>query len=183
MQVQIDLNYEIDAYGADFVFNIHAAHTGNQRVSNEQLVINQDIPYQVHTDPFTRTRYLRLHGEPGTLQLSYSATVDITHHRSDPSQLAEVPVRYLPQEVMGYVYPSRYCQSDRLLRMANKEFGALWQGHSRVQAIRDWVHNHVAFTSNTSNSNTAAVDTLVERVGVCRDFAHLMIACAATLPT
>ena len=77
---------------------------------------------------------------------------------------------------MGYIYPSRYCQSDRLLRLATNEFGALWQGHSRVQAICDWVQRHVAFTSNTSNSNTSAVDTLVEQVGVCRDFAHLMIA-------
>lgn len=176
MEVQIDLSYEIDAYGADFVFNIHAAHTASQAVSGERLVINQAIPYQVHTDPATNNRYLRLHGEPGTLELSYTATVDITHHRSDPSQLAEVPVRYLPQEVLGYIYPSRYCQSDRLLRLANNEFGALWQGHSRVQAICDWVRKHVAFTSNTSNSNTAAVDTLIEQVGVCRDFAHLMIA-------
>ena len=77
---------------------------------------------------------------------------------------------------MGYIYPSRYCQSDRLLRLALNEFGGLWQGHSRVQAICDWVKKHVAFTSNTSNSNTSAVDTLIEQVGVCRDFAHLMIA-------
>ena len=49
-------------------------------------------------------------------------------------------------------------------------------GYARVQAICNWVNRHVAFTSNTSNSMTSAVDTLVERVGVCRDFAHLMIA-------
>ncbi len=176
MELEIGLNYEIDQYGADFVFNIHAAHTPSQAVSNERLVINQSIPQHIHTDPATGNRYLRLHGEPGTLQVSYSATVDITHHRTDPMQLAEVPIRRLPQEVMGYIYPSRYCQSDRLLRLALNEFGALWQGHSRVQAIRDWVQKHVAFTSNTSNSNTSAVDTLVEQVGVCRDFAHLMIA-------
>lgn len=176
MELQIDLSYEIDAYGADFVFNIHAAQTPSQAVSAERLVINQDIATQIHTDPATSNRYLRLHGEPGPLHLSYCATVDITHHRSDPAQLAEVPVRYLPQEVLGYIYPSRYCQSDRLLRLALNEFGSLWQGHSRVQAICDWVRKHVAFTSNTSNSNTAAVDTLIEQVGVCRDFAHLMIA-------
>jgi len=52
----------------------------------------------------------------------------------------------------------------------------LWQGYSRVLAIRDWVMNRVTFQSNTSNGNTTAVDTLVEEVGVCRDFAHLMIA-------
>jgi transglutaminase-like putative cysteine protease len=177
MELQIDLSYDIvDPYGADFVFNIHAAHTPSQAVSNERLVLNQDIATQVHTDPATRNRYLRLHGEPGRLELSYSATVDITHHREDPVQLPEVPVRYLPQDVMGYIYPSRYCQSDRLLRLAHNEFGALPQGYSRVQAICDWVRRHVAFTSNTSNFTTAAVDTLIEQVGVCRDFAHLMIA-------
>ena len=176
MDLQIDLRYEIDSYGADFVFNIHAAQTPNQIVHNERLLLSQDIPHQIHTDPATGNRYLRLHGEPGMLELTYSATVDIRHHRADPTQLAEVPVRHLPPHVMGYIYPSRYCQSDRLLRLALNEFGALWQGHSRVQAIRDWVNRHVAFTSNTSNSNTSAVDTLVEQVGVCRDFAHLMIA-------
>jgi transglutaminase-like putative cysteine protease len=44
------------------------------------------------------------------------------------------------------------------------------------EAIRDWVNRHVAFTPNSTNGNTSAVDTLVERVGVCRDFAHLAIA-------
>jgi transglutaminase-like putative cysteine protease len=60
--------------------------------------------------------------------------------------------------------------------LAVKEFGHLWQGYSRVQAIRDWVLNRVTFRSNSSDGNTTAVDTLVEEVGVCRDFAHLMIA-------
>ena len=176
LQLQIDLQYEIDAYGADFVFNIHAAQTPAQAVRAERLVINQAVEHCVHKDPVTGNRYLRLHGNAGLLEVSYSATVDIHHYRADPCELAEVPVRQLPQEVLSYIYPSRYCQSDRLLRLAMNEFGALWQGHSRVQAIRDWVHKHVAFTSNTSNANTSAVDTLVEQVGVCRDFAHLMIA-------
>jgi transglutaminase-like putative cysteine protease len=106
----------------------------------------------------------------------YTATVDITHHLADPWTIGEVPVHLLPPETMGYIYPSRYCQSDRLLRLAFNEFGQLGQGYQRVMAIRDWVTRHVAFTSNTTNGNTSALDTLVEQVGVCRDFAHLMIA-------
>lgn len=176
LELDIELNYEIDQHGADFVFNIHAAHTPSQAIRNERLGINQNVPRQIHTDPATGNRYLRLRGEPGALKVAYSATVDISHHCADPAQLAEVPIRQLPQDVLGYIYPSRYCQSDRLLRLAGTEFGALPQGHRRVQAIRDWVQRHVAFTSNASNSNTSAVDTLVEKVGVCRDFAHLMIA-------
>jgi transglutaminase-like putative cysteine protease len=176
LELKVDLNYEIDQHGADFVFNIHAANTPRQTISNENLFLSQPIEPQIYTDPATGNRYMRLRGLPGTLQLSYSATVDLSHHFTESALLAEVPVRNLPPEVMGYIYPSRYCQSDRLLKLANNEFGSLWQGHSRVQAICDWVRTRIAFTSNTSNSNTSAVDTLIERVGVCRDFAHLMIA-------
>jgi transglutaminase-like putative cysteine protease len=181
IQLNVELNYEIDAQGADFVFNIHAAHTPAQTLSGESLSLSQPIATRIHTDPSTGNRYLRLRALPGPLQLSYAATVDIVHHRADPGAIPEVPMHLLPPEVLGYIYPSRYCQSDRLLRLANNEFGRLWQGYTRVQAIREWVTRHVAFTSNTSNANTSAVDTLIEQVGVCRDFAHLMIALCRAL--
>jgi transglutaminase-like putative cysteine protease len=108
--------------------------------------------------------------------LSYSATVDVNHHRADPAGVAEVPVCDLPAEVLAYIYPSRYCQSDRLVAFAIREFGDLPQGYGRVQALCHWVRHRVRFVSNTSNANTSAVDTLIEQRGVCRDFAHLMIA-------
>jgi transglutaminase-like putative cysteine protease len=176
IELQLELNYEIGPQGADFVFNIHAAHTPCQTIAAENLWLSQSVAPQFHTDPVTGNRTLRLHAAPGDLRLSYTATVDLAHHRADPAQIAEVPVSRLPPEVIGYIYPSRYCQSDRLVKLAINEFGQLWQGHGRVQAIQQWVRKHVTFTSNTSNSNTSAVDTLIEQVGVCRDFAHLMIA-------
>jgi len=176
IELQIALNYQIDPQGADFVFNIHAAQTASQRIVFENLSLSQAIEPQIHTDPISGNRYMRLRALPGELNVAYAATVDLTHHFADPGQIAEVPVRCLPPEVMGYIYPSRYCQSDRLLKLASNEFGNLPQGYSRVQAIRDWVHRHVAFTSNSSTSNTSAVDTLIGQVGICRDFAHLMVA-------
>ena len=177
LELQIDLYYQVnDPYGADFVFNIHPAQTTWQTLGNEHLALSQSVAAEVSTEPVTGNRFMRLHAEPGPLTVSYSATVDLEQHRAAPTTLAEVPVRQLPLDVMTYLYPSRYCQSDRLMKFAINEFGHLWQGHSRVQAIQDWVQKHVTFTSNTSNSNTSAVDTLIEQVGVCRDFAHLMIA-------
>jgi transglutaminase-like putative cysteine protease len=176
IELNIELDYVVDPQGADFMFNIQAAHTPQQTVSNEQLFISQPVQPLVHTDAPSGNRYLRLHAFGGPLQLRYSATVDIAHHRAEPDSLGEVPVHRLPPETVGYIYPSRYCQSDRLLRLAFNEFGHLPQGYHRVRAIRDWVTRQVAFTSNTTNGNTSAVDTLIERVGVCRDFAHLMIA-------
>jgi transglutaminase-like putative cysteine protease len=176
IDLHVGLRYEIGEGGADFVFNVHAAQTACQTVSNESLVLSQPVDAQLHTDPVTGNRYLRLRAMPGELTLKYGAQVDIRHHVAEPAALDEVPVRDLPPEVMGYIYPSRYCQSDRLVKLAINEFGALPQGHGRVAAIRDWVKQRVTFSSNSSNSNTSAVDTLIEQVGVCRDFAHLMIA-------
>jgi transglutaminase-like putative cysteine protease len=130
----------------------------------------------VDTDPVTKNRYLRLSAGAGPLRVSYQATVDVNHHIALPGGIPEIPVAQLPTGVLGYIYPSRYCQSDRLLRLAAREFGHWQQGYSRVQGIRDWVRQRIQFAQNTSNSNTSAVDTLLETVGVCRDFAHLMIA-------
>jgi len=176
IELQIELGYRIDPPGADFIFNIHPAYTPCQAVSAEQLRLSQPIPADIHTDLRTGNRYMRLRAQAGELRVSYRATVDLQHHRADPSALQEIPIHRLPLEVLGYIYPSRYCESDKLLRLAMKQFGGLAQGYRRVQAIMSWVQQQITYTSNTSNPRTSAVETLVEQVGVCRDFAHLMIA-------
>ncbi|TXT41461.1 MAG: transglutaminase domain-containing protein [Comamonadaceae bacterium] len=176
LKFSIELRYSVLQSGADFIFSIHAAQNAQQTVVDEALVLSQPLLHNLYTDPETHTRYLRLKADAGPLTVLYSATVDLNHVTAQPEQIAEVGVAALPGHVLPYLYPSRYCQSDRLVRLAIKEFGHLWQGYSRVQAIRDWVQNRITFQPNSSNGNTTAVDTLVEEVGVCRDFAHLMIA-------
>ena len=176
LKFSIDLRYEIADFASDFVFNIHAAHTRCQTVVSEALHISPPVASTVHVDPTYGSRYMRLKAEPGVLAIRYDATVDIAHHTESPARIMEVPIAFLPPEVLPYLYPSRYCQSDRLHRFATREFGHLAQGYWRVQAILDWVRHRTKFLSGSSNSSTSAVDTLVEQVGVCRDFAHLMIA-------
>jgi transglutaminase-like putative cysteine protease len=174
--LDIELHYEVGDGGADFIFQIHAAQTRNQTVSAERLTLSQPISPQIYTDTNTGNRSMHLRAYAGPLNLRYTATIDLQAHITEPSSLQEVPVQRLTPELIGYIYPSRYCQSDRLLRLANREFGRLPQGYSRVMAIQNWVQKNVVYQSNSSNSNTSAVDTLIEQVGVCRDFAHLMIA-------
>lgn len=181
LTLAIELNYQVAAPGCDFIFNIHAAHTARQRVLGEQLNVSQPVPLTVDTDPVTRNRYLRLSAQPGPLHVAYTATVDLLHHSALPASIPEVPVARLPTAVLDYIYPSRYCPSDLLMRLARREFGQRWQGHGRVQAICDWVRQRIAFTPNSSNTSTSAVDTLLSTVGVCRDFAHLMIALCRAL--
>ena len=181
LKFSVELNYEVAAPGCDFIFNIHAAHTRHQRVVTEMMELGQFLMPQVHTDATTGNRYMRLKAEPGRLRLRYSAIVELTHHVGATESISEVPVARLPADVLTYLYPSRYCQSDRLYEVANKEFGQLPQGYGRVRAICEWVSKHVEFKSATTNASTSALDTLGERVGVCRDFAHLMIAVCRAL--
>lgn len=172
----IELKYEIAEQPADFVFNIHAARTPWQTVVSESLAISPQVEPLLQTDPALGNRYMRLRAGPGPLAVRYESTVDIDHHRESPALLEEVPIARIAPQVLTFIYPSRYCQSDRLHRFAGREFGHLRPGYWRVQAIRDWVRQRTAFVPGTSNSSTSAMDTLVEQRGVCRDFAHLMIA-------
>jgi transglutaminase-like putative cysteine protease len=181
LQFSVELNYDIAPPGGDFIFNLHAAHTPQQAVLQESLRVSQAVPYDIATDPVSRNRYLRLQAGAGHLQVVYAATVEIDHYRANPAELSEVPVWQLPGAVLPYIYPSRYCQSDRLSKLAFKEFGHLPQGCSRVQAVCDWVQQRVSFESNSSDGSTSALDTLIDRAGVCRDFAHLMIALCRAL--
>jgi len=176
LKFSIALRYEVvDPFG-DFIFNIHAAQTRCQSVFAENLEINQPVVPVIYTDPAGGTRYMRLKAELGELTVRYDATVDIAHFSESPGRLAEVPISELPPEVLPYIYPSRYCQSDRLHAFAGREFGHLKQGYWRVKAIHDWTRQRTKFLSGSSNSSTSAIDTVIGQVGVCRDFAHLMIA-------
>ena len=176
LKYTVELRYDIADNAADFVFNIHAAQTPWQSVFAEALLVSQPAPAVVYTDPTLGSRYMRLKAEPGPLTVRYDATVDIVHHFEAPARIEEVPIARLPPQVLPFIYPSRYCQSDRLRRYAAREFGHLRQGYWRVQAIHDWVRHRTAFAIGSSNGSTSAIDTLIEQVGVCRDFAHLMIA-------
>ena len=176
LQFSIALNYDIAHFPGDFIFNIHAAPTSHQTVVWENLLINQPVEHVIYADPACGSRLMRLTANPGPLNIQYSATVDLHTHIESPAMIEEMPISQLPPSVLPYLYPSRYCQSDRLRRYATREFGHLRQGYWRVQAIQDWVRTRTTFTSGSSNGSTSAVDTIVEQVGVCRDFAHLMIA-------
>jgi transglutaminase-like putative cysteine protease len=82
---------------------------------------------------------------------------------------------------LPYLYPSRYCESDKLLQLAGQTFGHWAPGYHRVEGIRDWVHERTQYIAGSSNFNTSAIDTYQQQAGVCRDFAHLMIALCRAL--
>lgn len=171
----VQLTYEVVA-PADFIFAIHAARTPQQTVSAEYFDTTPTVATRIDRDPSFGNRLARLHAVPGPLVVRYGATVDVSHHVTEPSLLLAVPPTELPPDTLCYLRPSRYCQSDRFAALAWREFGGIAPGYGQALAVCDWVRARTRFQPGTSCVDTSAADTLEHCVGVCRDFAHAAIA-------
>ena len=178
--LSITLDYTVMS-PSDFVFVMQPTNTPYQRVTWEQLSTEPALPVQEELEGSPANRHLRLHCDSGPLRVRYDAIVDLVHHFALPSDIREVPIAELPAAVLQYIYPSRYCQSDRLLNVARNEFGSMAPGYERVEAIRQWVQSRTKFQVGSSHPGTSALDTYECGAGVCRDFSHLMITVCRAL--
>lgn len=181
LNFEVHLQYKVGAAGADFILNIEAARTAYQSVLAECLSFSQSLNVQRYEPSGTQNRFLRFRAGQGYLDVNYEATVALSHDDVAPDTVFEVPVSQLPDQVLPYLYPSRYCQSDRLTQLAMELFGQMPKGYRRIEAIQDWVRANLVFQMKSSNSMTSALETLAQRTGVCRDFAHLMISLCRAL--
>ena len=93
-----------------------------------------------------------------------------------PVAAQECPVSQLPDEALSFLLPSRYCETDKLAPLAWSLFGGVPTGYQRVQAIVNYVHNRLTFGYQFARDTRTAQSAHEERVGVCRDFAHLSVA-------
>lgn len=183
--LQSELTYEVYS-PTTFIFNIHALRTNSQHILSESLTVNPQISFQEFSYNAGSGRFLRLQAMGNSrFTISYTATVDSYYTLFDQlHEFQTVPVDKLDGEIIPFLFPSRYCQSDKLQNLAYKEFGSISTVYSKVLAITDWIYNNVQYVIGSTNSLTSALDTITERVGVCRDFAHLGIALcrALTIP-
>lgn len=181
IQVASHLTYQVET-PSSFIFSIAVTpNTHHQIIQQEQLTINPMLNYEGFLMGEEANRSIRFNVQPCILSLDYTATVNLQHTIDQPPQLEEVPYLNLPTEVLPYLNPSRYCESDRLGHFAYKTFGNMPMGYARVAAICDWVYNHVDYISGSTDASSSARDILVQRTGVCRDFAHLSIALCRAL--
>ncbi|MBC2860359.1 transglutaminase family protein [Stappia sp. 28M-7] len=142
----------------------------------ETLSTSPDVTTTTYRDLFGNT-CRRLMAPAGEFTIRSNATV-ADHGRPDtlrPDAL-EVPVQDLPDACLVYLMGSRYCETDHLSQTAWDLFGSLPPGWQRVQAICDFVHQHLHFDYMQARATRTAFEAFNERVGVCRDFAHLALA-------
>lgn len=170
-RVDCELTYEVDA-PTDFVFLVHALKDAEQHIAGESIDLHSDAAFHVFADPTQGHRFTRVHVEAGRFTLLYRALVKKRPFTRD-LRAPEHPIHELPDHVLHNLAPTRYCESDLLGRAAYKLFGHLPPGHARVQAIADWIFEHIEYAIGSTGPTTTAREVFVQRAGVCRDFAHL----------
>ena len=121
-------------------------------------------------------RCTRFMAPAGIVQLSGESVVEV-EGVADPVcvEARQADVQDLPDEVLRFLLPSRYCEVDRFVAIAHELFGWMTPGWIRAVSIRDWVHEKVSFNYQMARPTKTAMDVYTERVGVCRDYQHLAI--------
>lgn len=183
-KVSSELAYQFNSPGT-LILNIHALKTPYQQILEEFFIVEPYFYYEELISISADNRFVRVNiTEPSPLKIQYSATVSNSYILLDPGVLYEVQVRDMDALVLSYLNPSRYCQSDKLYRLANNMFGHIENAFEKVLALTEWIYNNVEYLSGSTDSQTSAYDTVTEQAGVCRDFAHLGIALcrALTIP-
>jgi transglutaminase-like putative cysteine protease len=141
-----------------------------------RVITSPAIPTRTYADQFGNI-CRRFTAPEGGVRILYDAVVEDSGVPDEVNSLAkETPVEELPDDVLCYLLGSRYCETDHLMGLSWQRFGHLPPGWARVQAIVDYVHARLSFGYGYARATRTAAQAHEERVGVCRDFAHLAIA-------
>jgi transglutaminase-like putative cysteine protease len=157
------------------VLATHADRAGDL-IGVERRWVSPDVPVQDYRDSFGNL-CRRITAPAGLLTIGADATIrDSGLPDAFEPQAREMEVDRLPSDVLQFLLGSRYCETDVLTPLAWSLFGSGPRGWARVQGIVDYVHNHLTFSYPNARPTRTAAQAWEERIGVCRDFAHLTIA-------
>jgi len=155
------------------LLTIHSERSGDIRRDSFQTT--PDVPVSSYFDMFGNACRRFIVPPEGLMITADGIIKDSGLHDPVAPEAQEMPVAYLPDECLVYLLGSRYCETDRLSQSAWDQFGGVKPGWSRVQAICDFVHGHMEFGYQHARATRTAFDAYNERIGVCRDFAHLAL--------
>ncbi|WP_375288591.1 transglutaminase family protein [Sphingomonas sp.] len=161
---------------ADVLLQIEAAALPDQRLLAQSLVIGSDNPIRAvpGEEGIGQRTWARAERR---LTAHYTAEVQVSRAVADLAGLGATASRDLPGHVVSYLLPSRYCESDRFEHFVAAEFAGL-EGGRLAAALVDWVAGALTYDGHGSPLGTSALHTFAERRGVCRDYAHLLVALA-----
>lgn len=158
-----------------FLLSVHPSRQADL-LTPEVMTFDPPVEAKQHIDAFGNV-CTRILAPGGRITVS---TDFVVSDSGEPDVLVpearQHPVQDLPDDVMPFLLGSRYCDTDRLSDIAWSLFGSVPEGWTRVQAVCDFVHNHIKFNYQEADATRTAFDAYSQQRGVCRDYAHLAVA-------
>jgi transglutaminase-like putative cysteine protease len=180
IDVDARLTYEIEE-PSGFHFLVAASETEHQLVADELVSTSPEVALRLVPEQPEGNRFQLAAIQSGRFELRYSARVTLQPHVPNQPPTTEIGFESVPADVLAYLRPSRYCQSDLLTGFARKHFDRATPGYERVESVCAWVHDHLDYVAGVTDSMSTAIDVLGLAAGVCRDYAHLSITLCRAL--
>jgi len=175
LAIDVDMTYRLGAQRI-VLLALEAARTPGQTIVAESVAVEAATVERFAGEGGVGTR-LWAHVDGAEMRARYTAEVEVTRPAVDLAGRAAVPWHRLPGDVLTWLRPSRFCQSDEFASYAERRFGDL-EGGAKIAAIRDWVAREIIYLPASSHTGTTVLDTFARREGVCRDYAHMVCALA-----
>jgi transglutaminase-like putative cysteine protease len=151
-------------------------HSRTQEVTQERFTVTPEKTGEEYQNENGNSVY-RFVFPPGKTTIEHDALVRVS---SQPDNYELIPrfesLSEVPTSTLRYIFPTRYCDSDKLVELAHEQFGKIPAGIELIQAICDWTHQKIEYRAGIDSSTTSASGIIEQGFGVCKDFAHVAIA-------
>lgn len=179
--ISSELSYQVDGRST-ILLNIHALTSQSQTLVDEKFTVTEGCDCEFFNLGTGQNRFVRIDTKNvSNLLITYEVEAQTNPSSLRIQNIYEVPILEISPESLPYLFPSRYCESDKLGEEARKLFGHINHPLDQASQIAEWIYQNFSYEIGSSDATTSAYNTFQQRAGVCRDFAHLGIAFCRSL--
>lgn len=179
LHTSCDLEFDIEV-STPFVLMLRPRSGAQQWIASEVYQLSPTVPAFEFTDGYGNLCQ-RLIAPPGPFLVHTAAQVMVSDTVDQAPAAFFVEIQNLPDEMLHYLLPSRYCESDLFCVMANTITTGQLPGYDQVAAIENWIRDNIRYEPYNSDIQVSAIDVNARGWGVCRDFSHLGISLCRSL--
>lgn len=179
LRVSCNLVFDVEI-STPFILMLRSRSGAQQWIERDEFNIEPNIPVTEYTDNYGNLCQ-RLVAQPGIFSIYTTADVKTSEFVDIDFGAPFIEIQNLPDDVLCYLLPSRYCESDRFNDLAMSITFNQLQGFNQVAAIEDWIRNTISYIPGSSDFPISATEVNQKQSGVCRDLAHLGIALCRSL--
>lgn len=179
LRTRCEFSFEISV-PTPFILMLRPRSGAQQFIAREEYNLTPTVPLSEYTDSYGNLCQ-RLVAEPGPFAIATSADVRTTEHVDRDVMASFTEIQLLPDNVLSYLLPSRYCESEKFWEITKQITAGEDLGYSQVAAIESWMVDNIRYAPDECPRPISATEVYEKKAGVCRDLAHLGMAMCRSL--